>query len=266
MRRIGFEWRAWNKCAPFDAGEIGLILIGMPGLEKRLARYPQFYSRIGFVDEFRPLSATQVRQLLEQYWMPAGVKLPQQPWAEEAIAAVIRITSGNLQILSSRRLPRSLRARRRRFSGSPSTKQRNASRLPSFSAPESGVKMSQNITLFRIVPSGDGSGADILPDNRKLQWIGYARGAARRIPGSSRNYDQTDDSITRDCEGHARRYILLLCGRLLSYQERDLVDQDRACLEQLLGLANRLLNTLLISARSLGEPRRTNSIMFSPLC
>jgi DNA transposition AAA+ family ATPase len=33
--------------AIFDAGEIGLILIGMPGLEKRLARYAQFYSRIG---------------------------------------------------------------------------------------------------------------------------------------------------------------------------------------------------------------------------
>ncbi len=38
--------------AIFDAGEIGVILIGMPGLEKKLARYPQFYSRIGFVHEF----------------------------------------------------------------------------------------------------------------------------------------------------------------------------------------------------------------------
>src|SRR5208337_105267 len=61
--------------AIFDAGGIGLVLIGMPGIEKRLARYPQFYSRIGFVHEFRALSAEQVRELLARRWRPAGAAL-----------------------------------------------------------------------------------------------------------------------------------------------------------------------------------------------
>jgi hypothetical protein len=85
----------------FDAGEIGLILIGMPGLEKRLARYPQFYSRIGFVHEFRPLGAAEIRQLLEkQRWTPPGVCLPEQPLDPEIVATIIRMTGGNFRLLN----------------------------------------------------------------------------------------------------------------------------------------------------------------------
>ena len=86
--------------AIFDAGEIGLILIGMPGLEKRLARYPQFYSRIGFVHEFRRLAVAEIHQLLEKRWAPTGVKLPERPWDSETAAAVIRITGGNFRLLN----------------------------------------------------------------------------------------------------------------------------------------------------------------------
>jgi DNA transposition AAA+ family ATPase len=85
--------------AIFDASEVGIVLIGVPGLEKRLARYAQFYSRIGFVHEFRPLGTTEIRRLLSQPWTPAGVNLPEQPWVEEAIAAIIRITGGNFRLL-----------------------------------------------------------------------------------------------------------------------------------------------------------------------
>jgi DNA transposition AAA+ family ATPase len=40
--------------AIFDAGGIGLEWIGMLRLEKRLARYPQFYSRMGLYTSFAP--------------------------------------------------------------------------------------------------------------------------------------------------------------------------------------------------------------------
>jgi DNA transposition AAA+ family ATPase len=84
----------------FDQEELGVVLIGMPGLEKRLARYPQLCSRVGFVHAFRPLSAAEVRGLLASQWLPSGVALPKGALTdEETRAAIIRITGGNFRLL-----------------------------------------------------------------------------------------------------------------------------------------------------------------------
>lgn len=84
----------------FDGGDVGVVLLGMPGLEKRLSRYPQLYSRVGFVHAFRPLSTPEVRHLLQDDWLPSGVTLPDHSLSNtEALAAIIRITGGNFRLL-----------------------------------------------------------------------------------------------------------------------------------------------------------------------
>jgi DNA transposition AAA+ family ATPase len=84
----------------FDNGGIGIVLIGMPGIEKRVARFPQFYSRIGFVHEFRPLDETQMTTLLNEGWLPAGVKLPVAVLSPDVIATLIRMSGGNFRLLT----------------------------------------------------------------------------------------------------------------------------------------------------------------------
>lgn len=83
-----------------DRQGFGLILMGMPGLEKRLARYAQFYSRIGFVHEFKPLTETEMRFLLVTHAGDFGISFDAtQLDAIEAQAAVIRITRGNFRLM-----------------------------------------------------------------------------------------------------------------------------------------------------------------------
>ncbi len=84
----------------FDRHPIGLILIGMPGLEKRLARYPQLYSRVGFAHRYEPLSADELRFVLTHHWQRLGLTLTADDFTDsEAVAAVARITNGNFRLV-----------------------------------------------------------------------------------------------------------------------------------------------------------------------
>jgi DNA transposition AAA+ family ATPase len=84
----------------FDRGGIGLVLIGMPGLEKRLARYPQLYSRVGFVHEFRTLDKEETRRLLLEHWRPQQFPLSADALSdEEGIAAILQATGGNFRLI-----------------------------------------------------------------------------------------------------------------------------------------------------------------------
>lgn len=84
----------------YDRWGFAVVLIGMPGIEKRLARYAQLYSRVGFVHPFRPLGPEEVTFLLTRHWQRLGLALSVEDFTDtEALAAVIRITGGNFRLL-----------------------------------------------------------------------------------------------------------------------------------------------------------------------
>ena len=45
----------------------------MPGIDKRLARYPQLYSRIGFAHEYRQLNPEELTAVLARRWHTEGL-------------------------------------------------------------------------------------------------------------------------------------------------------------------------------------------------
>lgn len=84
----------------YDRKHFGLILLGMPGLEKRLARYPQLYSRIGFVHEFKPLSAEEMRFIFARHSETLGLRFNPERYEDvEAMSAAIRVTRGNFRLI-----------------------------------------------------------------------------------------------------------------------------------------------------------------------
>ncbi|MBO0789644.1 MAG: AAA family ATPase [Ktedonobacteraceae bacterium] len=84
----------------YDRSHFGLVLIGQPGLEKSLARYPQLYSRVGFVHQFRVLIEAEIKWLLQERWGHLGMHIRVDDFTDtEALAAIVRITGGNFRII-----------------------------------------------------------------------------------------------------------------------------------------------------------------------
>lgn len=84
----------------FDRHGIGLILIGMPGIEKRMARYPQLFSRVGFAHQYRPLQDEELTFVLTRRWRDLGLGLDEADFSDaQAVATIVRITRGNFRLL-----------------------------------------------------------------------------------------------------------------------------------------------------------------------
>ncbi|WP_262009268.1 hypothetical protein [Streptomyces sp. FIT100] len=70
----------------------------MPGIEKRLARYPQLYSRVGFVHHYKPLSVDEQAFVLARHWPHLNLGNSDDYATTEAIAAITRITNSNFRL------------------------------------------------------------------------------------------------------------------------------------------------------------------------
>lgn len=85
----------------YDQGDFGLIIIGMPGLERKMARYPQFYSRVGFAHAYNPLSDEEMEFVLKHHWEKLGLSLRLDDFTDkEAVSSVIRATTGNFRLVN----------------------------------------------------------------------------------------------------------------------------------------------------------------------
>ena len=84
----------------YDRNYFGMIFIGMPGLERRLKRYAQLYSRVGFAHEFKPLQVEEMIVVLTHKWRELGLILnPANSEDTEALSAIIRYTDGNFRLI-----------------------------------------------------------------------------------------------------------------------------------------------------------------------
>ena len=72
----------------------------MPGLEKSLARYPQLYSRVGFVHRYAPLAAEETEAVVRDNAGAFGISLPPEAFADRGgMSVLVRESRGNFRLL-----------------------------------------------------------------------------------------------------------------------------------------------------------------------
>jgi len=84
-------------------------------------------------------------------------------------------------------------------------------------------------------PASDSEVPDLLANTDTLREIIRARDAVRSLRREARALDAESEVGAKSCEADIRRYCLLVCGRIIGGQKRELADLDRACLDQVLG-------------------------------
>lgn len=85
----------------YDRFGFGMVLIGMPGIERRFSRYPQLYSRVGFLHEFKSLSKDEMTFIIENHLQHLGTKINMDSFSDyETLNTIVRIAKGNLRVLT----------------------------------------------------------------------------------------------------------------------------------------------------------------------
>lgn len=85
----------------YDKLQVGVVLIGMPGIEKRLSRYPQLYSRVGFVHNYNQLKKEEIENIVKNNLRNIGVIFEtSEDIDKESISEIVRITRGNFRLLN----------------------------------------------------------------------------------------------------------------------------------------------------------------------
>ncbi len=85
----------------YDSSETTFIFIGMPGIEKIIERFPQLYSRVGFVHQFKNLGKQEVEFIISKHFAKLGTRVREDDFSDqEAVSAIIRMTNGNFRLIN----------------------------------------------------------------------------------------------------------------------------------------------------------------------